>query len=310
MRITLDQLETFDNIVRLGSFNAAARKHGLTQPTVSQRIRELESALKTQLFVRHGPRIRLTSDGEALRDFAQSMLRISRDMAARFDKSGPLKGNLRFGTTDTFAQTCLIPMIKRVEEIYPGIKISVFVDDSSTISRLLECGEIDTAIISQPNLSDDIVEINVGRNQLAWVAGMSMALPLGPLQADLLASHHIVISAPPSRLHQTVLNWFADANVSPARISASNNISVIIQMALAGTAISVLPISVVRAHIDANQLRVLEVSPSLDTHNVSICYRRDCDSIGLTEIIKIARELISEHRLYSGLNLALDCPAR
>jgi len=42
MNVTLAQLRAFERIVRLGSFHAAARDLNLTQPSVSQRIRELE----------------------------------------------------------------------------------------------------------------------------------------------------------------------------------------------------------------------------------------------------------------------------
>ena len=66
MNVTLSQLRTFERIVRLGSFRAAAQELRLTQPSVSQRIRELEDALRTQLFVRRGPRISLTAEGHAL----------------------------------------------------------------------------------------------------------------------------------------------------------------------------------------------------------------------------------------------------
>ena len=70
MDLTLAQLRTFDCIVRLGSFHAAARELGLTQPSVSQRIRELETTLGTALFIRRGPRVSLTAEGHALIDHA------------------------------------------------------------------------------------------------------------------------------------------------------------------------------------------------------------------------------------------------
>lgn len=48
MNVTLGQLRSFERIVRLGSLHAAAQELRLTQPGVSQRIRELESELKTR----------------------------------------------------------------------------------------------------------------------------------------------------------------------------------------------------------------------------------------------------------------------
>ena len=70
MYVTLGQLRAFERIVRLGSFHAAAAELNLSQPSVSQRIRELEAALQTPLFVRRGPRVGLTAEGHALIEYA------------------------------------------------------------------------------------------------------------------------------------------------------------------------------------------------------------------------------------------------
>ena len=74
MYVTLGQLRAFERIVRLGSFHAAALELKLSQPSVSQRIRELEAALNTPLFVRRGPRVSLTAEGHALIEYADRML--------------------------------------------------------------------------------------------------------------------------------------------------------------------------------------------------------------------------------------------
>ena len=73
MYVTLGQLRAFERIVRLGSFHAAALELKLSQPSVSQRIRELEAALNTPLFVRRGPRVSLTAEGHALIEYADRM---------------------------------------------------------------------------------------------------------------------------------------------------------------------------------------------------------------------------------------------
>jgi DNA-binding transcriptional LysR family regulator len=73
MNVTLSQLRAFERIVRLGSFRAAAQELRLTQPSVSQRIRELEAVLKTPLFIRRGPRVSLTAEGHALIEYATAL---------------------------------------------------------------------------------------------------------------------------------------------------------------------------------------------------------------------------------------------
>ena len=68
------QLETFETIVRLGSFAAAAAKLNATQSTVSARIQELEESLCVQLFDRAQRKANLTTKGRELVSYAQTAI--------------------------------------------------------------------------------------------------------------------------------------------------------------------------------------------------------------------------------------------
>src|SRR3954471_11863703 len=122
MNVTLGQLRAFERIVRLGSFHAASLDLKLSQPSVSQRIRELESALQAPLFVRRGPRLSLTAEGHALIEYADRMLATAGELVERFRTHDPLKGTLRLGVNETFAFVCLPQLLKRVEQSYPAIR--------------------------------------------------------------------------------------------------------------------------------------------------------------------------------------------
>src|SRR6266404_9019698 len=97
MNVTLSQLRAFERIVRLGSFRAAAQQLRLTQPSVSQRIRELEAVLKTSLFIRRGPRVSLTAEGHALIEYADRLLGAAGEMTERFQTREPRSEERRVG---------------------------------------------------------------------------------------------------------------------------------------------------------------------------------------------------------------------
>src|SRR5436305_135367 len=122
MNITLAQLRTFERIVRLGSFRVAANQLGLTQPSVSQRIKELEAALRSELFVRRGPRLSLTAEGHALLDYADRILETAGEIVNRFRSRDPLTGLLRLGLSESFALICLTDLLRRLEQRYPDLK--------------------------------------------------------------------------------------------------------------------------------------------------------------------------------------------
>ena len=167
MNVTLSQLRAFERIVRLGSFHAAARDLNLTQPSVSQRIRELEEVLETPLFVRRGPRISLTAEGHALVEYADRMLETAGEMIERFHTRDPLNGMLRLGLNESFALICLPELLQRLEQRYPGIKTSVFVGDTGLVSQSLNRKELDIAIVSEPKVGAHVRLEPIGRNRLA-----------------------------------------------------------------------------------------------------------------------------------------------
>jgi DNA-binding transcriptional LysR family regulator len=298
MNLTLLQLQTFERIVRLGSFRSAANHLGLTQPSVSQRIRELESALGTELFVRRGPRLSLTAEGHALIDYADRVLDTTGEIVERFRSRDPLKGVLRLGLNESFALICLTDLLKRLEDRYPDLKASVYVGDTGTVSNLLNERKLDIAVVSEPVVEPHVDSRPIGTNQLGWVASAKLDISQAVLSPQDLCRHHLIISPPTARLHTTATNWFAQAGVTPTRVSTCNSLSVTMLSILEGLAIGLVPIRVMQDDIARGKARQLSTLPPIPGHRVSLCYQASEFGSGLTSVVDIVRELISHHRLF------------
>lgn len=298
MRLSLDQLRAFEHIARLGTFHAAARHLGLTQPSVSQRIRELEAVLGARLFTRRGPRISLTIEGRALLDYAVRMLAVETEIALRFESRDPLRGLLRLGANDSFALVCLVDLLRRLEARYPQLKVSVVVDNSIAMSRLLNDQAIDIAVVSEPEVEPHVQELRIGFNELAWLASSRLGLPRGEIGPRHLAAEHIMVSPRPSRLYDTVMGWFAAAGQEPVRVSTCNNLSVMAIAILEGTAIGVMPVCVMRQELARSRVRRLDAGPPIRSHAVSICYQSAGIGPGIEAVVSLARQLIAEKELF------------
>src|SRR6185436_17414356 len=233
MYVTLGQLRAFERIVRLGSFHAAALELKLSQPSVSQRIRELEAALNTPLFVRRGPRVSLTAEGHALIEYADRMLTTAGELVERFRTRDPLKGTLRLGVSETFAFICLPELLKRMEQQYPAI----------------------------------------GTNVFGWFASASLTLPRRTFTPADLEQHQLIVPPPPARLHATVMKWFAAAGSKPRRISTCNSIHATAETIEQGAAIGIVPVRIMQPLVDARRVRLLKFNPPLPGHQVAICYQ-------------------------------------
>jgi DNA-binding transcriptional LysR family regulator len=299
MPVTIAQITAFERIVRLGSFHAAARQLGLTQPSISQRIRELETTLGVQLFVRRGPTISLTVEGTALVSYADRLLGTASEMVERFRARDPLKGVLRLGLNESFSLICLTDLLRRVEQEHPALKTSLQVGDTPTVSRLLNDRQLDLAVISEPNVADDVVREPIGTNELGWFASTSFDAPRRVLSPSDLAAHHLIIPSPPARLYTTATRWFSEAGASPARLSMCNSLSVTMLTIDSGLALGLVPVRVMQDALSQGRVRRLAVSPPVPGHRVWICHQASDFGTTMQHLVELVRDVVVEHKVFS-----------
>jgi DNA-binding transcriptional LysR family regulator len=295
----LAQVRTFKCIVRLGSFHAAARELGLTQPSVSQRVRELEHALGTELFVRRGPRLTLTAEGHALIDHADRLLESADGIVDRFRSRDPLRGLLRLGLNESFALVCLPGLLQQLQMRYPDLKTSIHVGDTASVGCLLNERKLDVAIVSQPDLEPHVQAQPIGVNEFGWIAGSRMPIAAGMLSPADLSRLPLTISPPSARLHATAMTWFARAGVVPVRLSNCNSLSVTMLTILSGHTIGLMPVRVMRSELARGEARLLDVSPPIPGHRVSLCYQASEFGPSLQQILDVIRELVVQEELFS-----------
>jgi DNA-binding transcriptional LysR family regulator len=298
MTVTLAQLKAFERIARLGSFHAAAKHIGITQPSISQRIRELEATLGVALFTRNGPRVAMTAEGHALIEYAERVLGAADDVVTRFRSRDPLLGLLRLGVNESFALICLPDLMRRLEQRYSKPKISVMVGDTGVVSGLLNNHQLDLAVVSQPNVGAHIRQIPVGQHELAWIAGRGFDTGAGPLAPAQIAGHHLICSPQSARLYATMTSWFANAGVTPERVSICNSLSVTIRMVLSGLAVGMLPVRILAAELERGDAVRVPVTTPIPAHRVSLCYQIADFGPNLQAVVDLTRDLIVEHRLF------------
>jgi aminoethylphosphonate catabolism LysR family transcriptional regulator len=146
MSIGFTQLRAFHAVAERGGFTAAAQALGISQPTVTTQVKELETSYGVELFVRKGRRVELTETGTALFDVARRIMSFRNEahevLAAhgRFDT-----GHLRLATVGPFHATEIIAAFRRE---YPKIKISTVLGNSERTLKHLIDFDADVAILA------------------------------------------------------------------------------------------------------------------------------------------------------------------
>ena len=147
----LEYYKVFYHVASLGSLTMAARALSISQPAVSQSIRQLEQQLGASLFYRVAKGVHLTKEGETLYEYVsrgyeqleigEQKLRQMRDLEA---------GEIRIGASDMTLQYYLLPYLEQFHESYPNIKVIVTNAPTPETLGFLEQGKIDFGVVSSP----------------------------------------------------------------------------------------------------------------------------------------------------------------
>lgn len=141
------RIETFLTLCRVMNYTRTAQILNVTQPTITQHIRYLEEEYDCKLFSYAGKTLSLTPQGEQLRDFALSMAYNSQRIQERMRQSSGQQPVMRLGATKTIGEFVIGPMISAYLRKNPECRFSLLVDNTHTLLKLLERGELDFAVV-------------------------------------------------------------------------------------------------------------------------------------------------------------------
>ncbi|MCJ8138303.1 LysR family transcriptional regulator [Falsirhodobacter halotolerans] len=162
----IDKLEMFILLASERHFGRASEKIGITQPSFSAAIRQLEEKLGVQL-VRRGSRFQgLTPEGDRLLVWAQRIVGDARAMRAEFQalRHG-VTGQLRLGVIPTAVShlsRLTVPML----DDHPNLDLTVEVGSATDIVQQIDMLTLDAGVIYATPLSDKFVQLPLYRERL------------------------------------------------------------------------------------------------------------------------------------------------
>ena len=173
MAENLEYYKVFYYVAKLGSITMAGEQLSISQPAVSQSLKQLEKVLGTKLCVRISKGVRLTKEGELLYSYIQKgyeEMELGEQMLSKMLNLDV--GEIRIGASDMTLQFYLLPFLERFHEKYPKIKVIVTNAPTPETLRYLQQGKIDFGVVSTPfEAKDDIQAIEVKEIEDVFVAG-------------------------------------------------------------------------------------------------------------------------------------------
>ncbi|MFB9740323.1 LysR family transcriptional regulator [Pseudonocardia sulfidoxydans] len=171
-------LRSFVAVAQTLSFTRAAERLGVRQGTVSQHVRKLEQAVDRTLFTRDTHTVALTADGEAMVEFATTILDAGDRALAHF-RSVQVHGRLRMGLSEDLVVTRLTTILGGFRRRYPGVDLVLTVGLSEALESALDTGDLD--LIFAKRSPGRPRGTTVWRDRFVWVSAPGFRLDGGPV---------------------------------------------------------------------------------------------------------------------------------
>lgn len=259
------------------SFTRAADALAVSQPTLSQQIKQLEESLDVQLLDRSGRSVRLTDAGEVYLLHARRALgELHAAQRAIHDLQDLSRGSLRLGMTP-ITDYLTAPLLDAFNAHYPGISVSTLEMPQHDI----ECGvaedRIDVGIAFTNTLSSMAASSKIEAHvlfdealNLAVGQGHGRAGDRSPFSAATLAEEPLVLLSPDFVLRRYVDMYCRQHGITPHIAMETNSLSVIVEIVRLGRLATILPDTIATAQ---HGIQSIKLAPPLPNHTITLICR-------------------------------------
>ncbi|MEV0095792.1 transcriptional regulator CynR [Streptomyces sp. NPDC050738] len=277
------------------SFTRAAEDLRISQPTLSQQVKQLERTVGAQLLDRTGRTVRLTDAGEAYVHYARRALR---DLAAAeravMDVADLSRGHLRLALTPTFTAYLVGPLTAELHARHPGISLNVQEMPQDRIEAGLLADDIDLGIAFHGPHLPGIGATALFTEVLGLVRGAGLPrtdAPDGPspepLSVQDVADLQLALLSGDFATRGHIDAYFAAHAVRPHITVEANSIQALTEIVRCTALSTVLPDALTHDH---PHLEPVPVEPPLPTRTVALLHRentyRSAAALAFTRLIQ------------------------
>lgn len=260
-------------VAATGSFSAAARELGCTQPAVSQQMKALESSAGTPLLIRTGREMRLTQAGEVLVRHASGILAgltaAEEEVAAI---AGLRAGRVRLVSFPSGSSTLVPTALAALRAAHPGTRVSLVEAEPPRSVEMLREGDCDVALafrygagpdewndlVVRPLLADRLVGLVPEAHRLAEAESVGIAE---------LADESWIAGCP--RCRRQLVDVCEEAGFTPRIDFATDDYPAVVGLVGAGLGVAVLPELAIES-VRPKGARTVVVEPAVEREIVAL----------------------------------------
>ena len=291
--VDLDLYRVFYTVAKCGSLTKAAEELYISQPAVSQAIKQLESQLGGKLFNRVSRGMELTeTGGKQMFDIVEQALKMLDSAEDRFrERRNIATGQIRIAAADTIVTHFLMRYIKKYHEIYPNVNI-IFKNSTTKESLdMIKSNKADIGMVNLPIYDKDVImtgqtgiieDIFVASDKYKELFDKNLSL------RDLPDYPVLMLDGTTSTTKE-INDFFDSMSIKIVPEFEAGSIELLIEMAKNGLGIACVPRRYVLDELAKKELREVKVTPSLPLRATGVIIRGEIEehSFAVKEFIKV-----------------------
>ncbi|KHK58957.1 LysR family transcriptional regulator [Ralstonia sp. A12] len=285
----LASLEIFRTVVREGGVTRAAQQLHRVQSNVTTRIRQLETSLGVQLFVREGKRMVLTPAGQTLLTYADDILRLAAEARQAVQPREP-HGRLRIASMESTAASRLPSLLATLHQRWPRVQLELVTMPTRQSIQALSSFEVDCAFVAETacltNTRAALTTLPAFTEELVLIA--HRAHPPIRRAVDVQTPALLAFESG-CAYRQLIEDWFEADGVVPSRVLELGSYHAIIACAAAGIGVALVPRSVLELYTNAPDISIhaLNKPGRVDT---ILAWHRDMAGPALQALVQVLSE--------------------
>lgn len=293
------KLETLLAVAECRSFTKAAEQLSLTQPAVSNHIRQLEKECNARFFLRGKGDFKLTPEGEIAVTYARRLKALHGKMLSQIADEQTKVSRFRIGVTHSSENNTIAEILAKYVNQFSQTSITIITDNISNLYEMLENYELDMAIVEGKRMSENLNYFMLDTDYLVCVLNNDNPLCRHSMvTVNELKKENMILRLPASATRHLFEATLTSINESIDNFNVTlevDNVSTIKELVRKNLGISILPRSVCISDVKKGKLSILPIENLSMMREVNVAYNKDFTRVEmLRELVQLYQNTVEK----------------
>lgn len=273
--ITIKHLRIFMEVCRTESMSKAANSLFVSQPTISQKISDIEEYYHIKLFERFSKSLKITEEGKEFYRYARRVLDEMDRLDATFLQQDEVV-HLRLGATMTVGSSFFPHLISEIGEKLDKVKITGYVDNTRNIEAKLLNNELDIGLVEGIITSPNIVSEPIISDCLVLICGNAHPFAKRSIVHKEDLTNQAFIMRELGSGTRSMFSLFMETQRIPYQINwECHSWDSIKQAVIANLGLAIISVRLIEKELDAGQIHIVNIQDCMWRRMFSLCFHKN-----------------------------------